>query len=62
MSKQSELERAIKLAHDAILAAINNRIVISKMGTGDQADILINLKRFLPTVEQIIQAAKKETE
>lgn len=52
-------EEGVRLAHSRLVADINNRIVIAKMGGHESADWGIDLKRFLSTPEQIITEGER---
>jgi len=52
-------EDGILLAHSRILGEIDNRIRIARMGGSDLADSFIDLKRHLPTPEQIVAESEQ---
>lgn len=57
MASKRSFEDGVRLAHAKLLEAYDSRILVARMGgNSDLSDILINLKRFLPSVEQIIEA------
>ena len=53
-------EDGVRVSHAKIIARINERIVIARMGGSDLADAFIDLKNRLPSPEQILAESEQQ--